>query len=810
MTSVCELLPSGGGSGCGQVNNPGNNGYVTSYGHDPLGDLTSVSQSGQSRAYSYDGLGRMTSETNPETSQSGAGGTTNYHYDSVSDNVCPTVSNAGDLVERIDPAGNYSCYTHDGLHRLALISYPSGPNTANMPTKYFYYDQSSPWNISVNNPLGRLTLAATYIGQTSYSGEIFSYDARGEVTDLYEGTPHGGWYHTTQSYFANGAMASLEGFTGSGTTTPFSNLFTYNVDGKGRPYSMVDGGTTVWGSTSYYPSDQPQTVNAGGTETFAYDQFDRMTSWTSVSTAAGQQVGTLSWNSNGTLQQLQINDTTNNSVQTCGYAYDDVARLQSVNCGGDNWAQNFSYDAYGNITKSVPAGNTGTAFNPGYGSGNHVSGFSYDSMGNVTRDNLNNTYSYDAEGRPITSAGVQIDFDAFGRALEQDNGGVYTEIVYSPGGQKFAFMNWGSLVRYIDPMVGGMARVQNADGSSYFQHVDWLGSSRLGVIGYSGHIAYDHTYAPFGEDYDDTNSTNLNFTGQTQDTAAGLYDFLLRQYSPSQGRWLVPDPSGMAAVDITNPQTWNRYAYVGNNPLSNVDPLGLHWACFTGIGTCGWETDSGGGGGGGGGGGAPCTGCGAYGSGGGMGSGSYDTTVLGVLSYVPPGLDVISIITDGDVQTAGGFQVGYDVFSDNTGGGVNWYSYGSNVGGGGSGGSVAPSNPPTKSQCAGQAFKKNAVALTLDAAGVGAGFLPGGDLVVAGVQAGVSVASGINSAVHKDAFGGVVGVLGLPASYTVVAAKTLDVGAKAIPFFGAALSAVGALNDAYSTYMDYQACLAGH
>jgi hypothetical protein len=45
----------------------------------------------------------------------------------------------------------------------------------------------------------------------------------------------------------------------------------------------------------------------------------------------------------------------------------------------------------------------------------------------------------------------------------------------------------------------------------------------------------------------------------------------------AQGRWLVPDPAGMAAVDLSNPQTWNRYAYVANNPLNNVDPVGLDW-----------------------------------------------------------------------------------------------------------------------------------------------------------------------------------------------------------------------------------------
>jgi RHS repeat-associated protein len=65
------------------------------------------------------------------------------------------------------------------------------------------------------------------------------------------------------------------------------------------------------------------------------------------------------------------------------------------------------------------------------------------------------------------------------------------------------------------------------------------------------------------------------FTGQQQDTLPGLNDFLSREYSPGQGRWLSPDPVGVVAIDPTDPQTLNRYAYVGNSPCARIDPLGL-------------------------------------------------------------------------------------------------------------------------------------------------------------------------------------------------------------------------------------------
>jgi len=38
---------------------------------------------------------------------------------------------------------------------------------------------------------------------------------------------------------------------------------------------------------------------------------------------------------------------------------------------------------------------------------------------------------------------------------------------------------------------------------------------------------------------------------------------------------MTPDPAGLAAVDSGNPQTWNRYAYVNNNPTNYIDPSGL-------------------------------------------------------------------------------------------------------------------------------------------------------------------------------------------------------------------------------------------
>jgi RHS repeat-associated protein len=108
------------------------------------------------------------------------------------------------------------------------------------------------------------------------------------------------------------------------------------------------------------------------------------------------------------------------------------------------------------------------------------------------------------------------------------------------------------------PLPGGGTVVYNNSGPLYYGHSDHLGNIRVGSTS-SRTISFDLAYAPFGETYATSGSTDSSFTGQRQDTSTGLYDFLTREYS-NQGRWSSPDPAGLAAASAAFPQTWNRYA----------------------------------------------------------------------------------------------------------------------------------------------------------------------------------------------------------------------------------------------------------
>jgi RHS repeat-associated protein len=511
-----------------------------------------------------------------------------------------------------------TCYLHDGLHRVTSITYPSGSYATNTPNKYFTYDSATVNGVAMANVKSRMAEAytATSATGTKITDLGFSYSVRGEMAAVYEKTPNSaGYYSMTATYWANGALDQLGGLISSPPSTYMPTL-TYTPDGEGRPAIVTaSAGQNPVAGTGYNHASLPTSMTLGSndSDSLTYDpNTNRMTQF--QATVNSQSLtGTLSWNPVGTLASLSIVDALNSTdTQNCTFGHDDLIRVASASCG-TIWGQNFAYDAFGNVSKSVQSGSNGTSFQPQYSaSTNRMTSLpsftpTYDLDGNLTKD-PQHQYSWNSEGRPVTIDTVTLTYDALNRMVEQGTGSSYQQIVYDPLGEKFALMNGQSLTKAFAPLPDGGIAAYTSSGLAYYRHPDWLGSSRLASTPARGLYA-DTAYAPFGEQYAQSGTADPSFTGQNQDTASNLFDFLYREQSPIQGRWISPDAAGLRAVSTTNPQSWNRYAYVLNNSLVLIDSLGLcgepDAPLYDGngvniIGVIGYLDCSGGGGGGGG------------------------------------------------------------------------------------------------------------------------------------------------------------------------------------------------------------------
>jgi RHS repeat-associated protein len=256
----------------------------------------------------------------------------------------------------------------------------------------------------------------------------------------------------------------------------------------------------------------------------------------------------------------------------CGHpsnaGYDELGRLIRVNCWNGStavWGQNFSFDQYDNISKTVPSGQTGVTWTPTYNpvtSNNQYSQATYDLNGNALTDTFHTyTWNQDNKVSAITDVGVGgILYDAFGRKVEWLTGSTYYQSVISPLGP-IALQSGQTTVQYRVPLPGGDTAVNGVN----FEHKDGLGSvpfvssrSRTSIAG--------RLFGPYGEPYNNIGITgDLDFTGDRQDLVAGTYDTPNRELNPTAGRWATPDPAGAS---------WNAYAY-STNPLSETDPTGL-------------------------------------------------------------------------------------------------------------------------------------------------------------------------------------------------------------------------------------------
>jgi len=171
--------------------------------------------------------------------------------------------------------------------------------------------------------------------------------------------------------------------------------------------------------------------------------------------------------------------------------------------------------------------------------------------------------------------GTCLTYDALGRMVEKNVAGTATQVVYSPVG-KTVVASAQTLVSAYIPLPGG-ATLYETPSAKQFWHKDWLGSVRLASSIANRNSVLDRAFAPFGELYESAQggTGNQDFTGDTQDIISGTYDTLNREFNPSQGRWISPDPAGLNSADPMNPQSWNGYSYVVNTPLTAADPAGL-------------------------------------------------------------------------------------------------------------------------------------------------------------------------------------------------------------------------------------------
>ncbi len=125
--------------------------------------------------------------------------------------------------------------------------------------------------------------------------------------------------------------------------------------------------------------------------------------------------------------------------------------------------------------------------------------------------------------------------------------------------------------------LGGRTVAINHGGEWTYLFQDHLGSSTL-ETDYDGNPGFRWKYEPYGKmrGTEWTLPIDRGFTGQVIERGLGLHDYAARHYAQPLGRWIAPDT---VVSDPADPQSLNRYSYVGNRPTVYVDPSGRVQVC---------------------------------------------------------------------------------------------------------------------------------------------------------------------------------------------------------------------------------------
>ncbi|MFI9157524.1 polymorphic toxin-type HINT domain-containing protein [Kitasatospora aureofaciens] len=587
---------------------------TTTKAYDIAGRLASSTDArGQTIAYTYDLLGRVTGTYSGSASPDHQ--LTGFTYDTV-----------------VKGKPSTSTRYVNGASGVAYTSSVLTYDTAYHPTTT---------TITIpGTEIGQGTTSFTYTYQAQYdpiTGALTD-DDRSAVGDIAEDTVHYTYdaYGPLRSYGAiGGATYDLSsdwdayGRSIRATVNPWGTQIvvtnTYD-ESTGRQLSQfVDKQTAATGAVqqltyAYNPAGQLTAIrnipdNAPSStdlQCFGYDYLGRLTN---------------AWTDTGTLTQAP--QPTVGGIGTCANSSPTSgvqAPLKTTVGGPAAYWQSYGYDLTGNRTQLVQhdlAGDTTkdtttnqtypapgsvntptTALNAGGGTGGPhaltgtttkaptgTTGTSaqYDAAGNTTAvtdtsgtatlvwDSENKLASYTKTG---TAGPTTYLYDAGGNQLIRRDPGKTTinlggdELVYDTTKSPATITG----VRYYQ-IPGGITLVIQA-GKSTYQIADHHGTGNLAIDG----ITLAETRRPsdpFGNPRGTQPTTwagDQGFVGGTKDDATGLTNLGVREYQPTTGRFLSPDP----LLDLTDPQQWNSYAYSNNNPINLADPSG-----FRPDGTCG-------------------------------------------------------------------------------------------------------------------------------------------------------------------------------------------------------------------------------
>ena len=533
----------------------------TSYTYDVLNGLRQVTQGSETRSATLDSLGRATSITMPETGQ------IQYQYNSFDQ-----------ITQRTDARGVIATYSYDTLNRPYQVSYDVSHATGVPATPMLTYTFGT--NAAQYNN-GRLITFATGGVET----DNFTYDLLGRATNVSKNVTGAKTYSLTYGYDLGSQITSI--------TYPSGRVVTESPDAVGRVWQLNDGVRTYANQFGYNPAQQVLGYTAGNGVQAAFGySASRLQLQTLSYTKGGNTLFSLGYGyaqpnggNNGQVTSIADNLTTSNSLT---FTYDALGRLtRGVTASltaPNTWDISWVYDRYGNRTNQTENGGTLAVANSNltFNSNNQpTGGFSFDLSGNTLDDAVTHNYVYDAESRYVKLGTTVVNtYDGGGLRVKKATGGSTTVYVFS-GTQVIAEYTPTALPatptkEYVYLGSQLLATLDSA-GSPTYRHPDHL-SARLfadvggNVIGTQGHL-------PFGDPWYSTGTADKwKFTSYERDADTSLDYARMRFDSARLGRFATPDPYS-GSINASDPQSWNRYAYTSNDPVSNVDPLGLAGPC---------------------------------------------------------------------------------------------------------------------------------------------------------------------------------------------------------------------------------------